>query len=243
MSFYQHVGSSVNPQRQREPHAHSINLDPENQYAFVADLGLDQILVYRFESIDGELKPNENFPYAKVKPGSGPRHFGFHPNGQFAYVINELNSTITAFRYESQRGGLEEIQTISTLPSDFEGNSYTAEVVVHPDGKTVYGSNRGHDSIAVFRCDPETGRLELVQIEPTQGKTPRNFAIDPTGTYLLAENQGSDTVVVFRIDPESGKLSATGHKLDVPSPVCIQFAKWGVEADVEEEEVEEEADK
>jgi 6-phosphogluconolactonase len=139
-------------------------------------------------------------------------------------VINELDSTITAFRYEPQQGKLESIQTVSTLPPDFDGVSYTAEVAVHPGGKFVYGSNRGHDSIAVFRVDPESGQLSLLQVEPTQGKTPRNFAVDPTGRYLLAENQDSDSIVVFRIEPDDGRLVATGHALEVPKPVCIKFA-------------------
>ena len=223
-SFHQHHGSSVNPRRQQQPHAHSINLDRENRYAIVADLGLDEILVYQLDAVSSELSRNSRFPELKVEPGSGPRHLSFHPTADYAYVINELNSTITALRYEPQPGRLEAIQTVSTLPPDFDGDSYTAEVVVHPSGKFVYGSNRGHDSIAVFRIEPESGQLQSVQIEPTQGKTPRNFAVDPTGNYLLAENQDSDTIVVFRIDPDSGRLTATGHTLEVPKPVCIKFA-------------------
>ena len=223
ISFHQHYGSSVNPQRQQQPHAHSINLDRDNRYAFVADLGLDQILVYRFDAVASELHRNKGFPLVKVKPGSGPRHLSFHPSADYAYVINELDSTITAFRYEPKQGRLELMQTVTTLPPDFDGASYTAEVVAHPSGKFIYGSNRGHDSIAVFRVDPDSGNLQLVQIEPTQGKTPRNFAVDPTGKYLLAENQDSDTIVVFRIDPDQGRLAATGHTLEVPKPVCIKF--------------------
>ncbi len=224
VSFWQHSGASVDPARQNAPHAHSINLDRDNRFAFVADLGLDQILVYQFEPVRGELRQHAKFPHVKLHPGAGPRHFSFHPSGEYAYVINELDSTITAFRYDTRSGRLEAIQTIGTLPDDFSGRNHTAEVVVHPNGHFVYGSNRGHDSIAVFRVDPESGKLEQVQIEPTQGKTPRNFAIDPTGNFLLAENQDSDTIVVFRIDSTSGQLNDTGHQLEVPSPVCVKFA-------------------
>jgi 6-phosphogluconolactonase len=189
----------------------------------VADLGLDQILVYRFDADGSELRPHDSFPKAEVEAGSGPRHLSFHPEADYAYAINELNSTITIFGYEPAKGRLEAIQTITTLPPDFDGENYTAEIVVHPSGKFVFGSNRGHDSIAVFRVNLESGKLDPVQVTATQGKTPRNFAVDPTGKYLLAENQDSDTIVVFRIDPSDGRLTATGHSLEVPKPVCIKF--------------------
>lgn len=220
-SSVQHTGSSVNPQRQKGPHAHSINLDGANRFAVVADLGLDKVLVYKFDSSKGTLEPNDP-PHASVAPGAGPRHFAFHPNGKLAYVINELHSTVTAFSYDADRGILTEIGTVPTLPEPVPGNS-TAEVVVHPSGKFLYGSNRGHNSIAVFTIDQASGKLTPVEHESTQGKTPRNFAIDPTGTFLLAENQGSDTIVVFKIDPTSGALDPTGHTLSVPSPVCVKF--------------------
>jgi 6-phosphogluconolactonase len=220
-AFIQHQGSSVNPRRQQGPHAHSINLDAANRFAFVADLGLDKILIYRFDAAAGTLAANEP-AWAAVAPGAGPRHFAFHPSGKFAYVINELHSTLTAFRYDAVRGALEEVQTVPTLPEPVEGNS-TAEVQVHPSGKFVYGSNRGHDSIAVFAVDADTGRLTLVEHEATQGKMPRNFGVDPTGRFLLACNQGSDTIVSFRIDPETGALAPSGHQLDVPAPVCVKF--------------------
>ncbi|HEU4751893.1 MAG TPA: lactonase family protein, partial [Armatimonadota bacterium] len=218
----QHHGSSVDPQRQEGPHAHSINVAPDNRFAFAADLGLDKILIYRFDAARGTLTPNEP-AFAKVAPGSGPRHFAFHPNGRHAYVINEMKSTVTAFDYDPKRGALAEIQTLSTLPADFHGGSSCAEVQVHPSGKFLYGSNRGHNSIAMFRIDPATGKLTAIGHEPTGGKTPRNFGIDPTGKYLLAANQDSDSLVVFRIDPESGRLTPTGSRVEVPMPVCVRF--------------------
>ncbi len=220
--FVQHKGSSVNPRRQEGPHAHSINLDAANRFAVVADLGLDQLLVYRFDPTKGTLTANEP-PSASVAAGSGPRHFAFHPTVKYAFAINELTSTLTAFSYDSQKGVLKQLQTLSTLPQDFKGNNSTAEVQVHPSGKFVYGSNRGHDSIAIFAFDPETGKMTAAGHESTQGKTPRNFALDPTGTYLLAENQASDSIVVFRIDSKTGALKATGHKVEIPSPVCVRM--------------------
>jgi 6-phosphogluconolactonase len=220
-SFIQHKGSSVNPGRQKEPHAHCVTLSPDNRFLMVADLGLDQIVVYRFDAAKGMLTPGDP-PFAKVNPGAGPRHLTFHPGGGFAYVINEIQSTLTAFAYDAGKGVLKEIQSISTLPEGFTGQSSTAEVELLPSGKVLYGSNRGHDSIAVFSVDP-AGKLTLVEETPSGGKVPRNFAIDPTGTFLLAANQKSDNVVAFRIDPKSGRLMPTGEKLDVPSPVCIKF--------------------
>ena len=220
-AFVQHTGSSTNPQRQKEPHAHSINLDAANRFAVAADLGLDKVLVYRFDTAKGTLSPNEP-PSASVKAGSGPRHFAFHPKGRNAYVINEIASTVTAFKYDTAKGVLTELQTLSTLPKDFTGTSHTAEVQVHPSGKFLYGSNRGHDSIAVFAIEAN-GSLRYVENTPTGGSTPRNFGISPDGKYLLAANQKSDNVVVFRIDPKSGRLTSTGHSLEVPSPVCVKF--------------------
>lgn len=217
----QHEGSSVHP-RQTAAHPHSIFLDPDNAFAFVPDLGLDKIMIYRFLNDSGRLIPNET-PWVELAPGSGPRHFAFHPDGQLAYVINELASTITAFNYDSNVGVLTEFQTITTLPEDFEGESWTAEILVHPTGKFVYGSNRGHDSIAIFNVDPANGRLTLVGFEPTQGGHPRNFAMEPTGTYLYAENRDSDNIVAFRIDQETGMLQPTGHVTNIPRPVCIKM--------------------
>jgi 6-phosphogluconolactonase len=225
-AFIQHQGSSVNPQRQKEPHAHSMNLDAANRFAFAADLGLDKVLIYRFDPNQGTLAPNDPAA-AAVAPGAGPRHFAFHPSGRWAYVINEIDSTVTAFSYDAKTGALKSVQTISTLPERFTGNSSTAEIQVHPSGKFLYGSNRGDDSLAIFRIDPDTGRLTSVGRQPTQGKTPRGFGIDPTGTFLLAANQDSDSVVVFRIDPETGELRPTGQVVEVPKPVCVQFMLGG----------------
>jgi 6-phosphogluconolactonase len=221
-AFIQHTGSSVNPQRQKEPHAHSINLDAANRYAFVADLGLDKIMIYRFDPEKGSLTPNDP-PFAKVPPGGGPRHFAFRPNGKNAYVCNEMTSTVTAFSYDASKGTLTELQTISTLPQDSTGNNNsTAEIQVHPSGKFVYCSNRGHNSVAVFSADTD-GKLTHVENESTRGKTPRNFGIDPTGKYLIAANQDSDTLAVFRIDQSTGALESVGQPVASPKPVCVKF--------------------
>jgi 6-phosphogluconolactonase len=224
-SFIQHKGTSVDPKRQEAPHGHSINLDAANRYAVAADLGLDQVLVYKFDAAQGTLAPNDP-PFARVASGAGPRHFAFHPTGRFGYVINEMGNTVTAFAYDAEHGILKEIQSITTLPEDFKGTSYTAEVQVHPTGKFLYGSNRGHDSLAIYTIDPDSGRLTAVGFEKTGGKTPRNFGIDPTGTYVLACNQASDNVVVFRVDQNTGELKPTGHTLAVPAPVCVKMLPW-----------------
>jgi 6-phosphogluconolactonase len=225
----QHRGQGAGRGRQSGPHAHSINLDAANRYAFVADLGLDEILVYAFDPARGRLSPHQP-PFAKVAAASGPRHFAFHPEGRFGYVINERARSVTAFAYDPDNGTLSEIQTITTLPADFKGRGSTAEVQVHPTGKFLYGSNRGHDSIAIFAIDQTTGKLTSVGFEPTQGKTPRNFAIDPTGSLLLAENQDSNTIVVFRIDPQDGTLKPTGQTVKVSQPVCIKMIPKPVSA-------------
>jgi 6-phosphogluconolactonase len=221
-AFIQHHGTSVDPRRQEGPHAHSMLLDAANRFAFAADLGLDKILIYRFDSNKGTLTPNSP-AYAAVKPGSGPRHTAFHPNGHYAYVINEMGSTVTAFSYDAKTGALKSLQSVSTLPQGYTGDSTTAEVQLSPDGKFLYGSNRGHDSIVIFSIDPKTGLLTYVGHQSTEGKTPRNFCIDPSGTYLLAANQDSDSIVVFRIDPQTGLLSPTGNTAEVSMPVCIEM--------------------
>jgi 6-phosphogluconolactonase len=225
-AFVQHQGSSVDPRRQRGPHAHSINLDAANRFALAADLGMDRVLIYRFDPSRGSLTPNDP-PAAPVAPGSGPRHSAFHPNGRLYYVLNEMNSTVTAFRYDRNAGALTQVQTLSTLPEGSDTRNSTAEVQVHPSGKYLYSSNRGHDSIAMFRIDADTGRLTPLGHQPTGGRTPRNFGIDPTGTYLLAANQNSDSIVVFRIDPETGRLTPTGHTVEAPTPVCVKFMSTG----------------
>lgn len=223
-SAIQHKGHSVNPARQKEPHAHSINVDLNNHFGMAADLGLDKVLVYRLDPAASKLSANEP-PSVSVKPGSGPRHFAFHPGGKFAYVINEILCTVTAFAYDPQYGRLTERQTITTLPAGVKlvPEFSTAEVQVHPSGKFVYGSNRGHDSITVFAVNHGDGTLRFVQNQSTLGKIPRGFGIDPTGKFLLAGNQDSHTITVFRIDPQTGKLTATGDKLEVGSPVCVKF--------------------
>lgn len=222
----QHTGSSVDRGRQDAPHAHSINVDPDNRFAIAADLGLDKLFVYRFDAAKGTLVPNDP-PATKVAPGAGPRHFAFHPSGRFGYVINEMGSSVTALAYDAERGVLRELQTIGTLPAGFTGANTTAEVQVHPSGKFLYGSNRGHDSIAIFTIDPTTGRLKAAGHQPTQGKMPRNFGIDPAGHYLLAANQDSGSIVVFRIDAETGRLDPTGNLVNVPKPVCVKLLPAG----------------
>ncbi|HEV8058697.1 MAG TPA: lactonase family protein [Gemmataceae bacterium] len=223
----QHEGSSADKQRQGEPHAHSINVDKANRFAFAADLGCDKIFVYRLDPLKGTLTPNDP-PSVALPPGSGPRHFAFHPSGKFAYAINEIALTIAMFAYDAERGVLEPKQTISTLPPDAKGPDFsTAEVVVHSSGKFVYGSNRGHNSITVFAVDEATGKLSYVQNQAEGIKTPRNFNIDPTGQYLLVANQDGDSVIVFKIDTRSGKLTPTGISVDVPKPVCVKFVPVG----------------
>ena len=221
-SVVQHEGSSVHPTRQKEPHAHSILLDAANRYAFAPDLGIDKIMIYRFDDKAGKLLPNDP-PFASCEPGSGPRHLAFHPNGKYAYVIEELSCTVTAFAYDAGAGTLKPLQRIRTLPEGFTGASTCAEVQVHPAGRFLYGSNRGHDSIVAFAIDEKTGELRLLGHEPTQGRTPRNFALDPSGTFLLAANQDSDTVVSFRINPDTGALTPTGQVCRVPTPVCLKM--------------------
>ena len=220
-AFVQHTGKGAT-KRQDAPHAHSINLDAANKFAFVADLGLDKVLVYRYDPAKGTLTANDP-PAGIVPPGSGPRHFAFHPAGKYAYAINEMGNTVTAFSYDPEHGVLKELQTVTTLPADFKGNSYTAEVVVHPSGKFLYGSNRGHNSIAVFAIDESTGKLTPAGHQGEGIKTPRNFNIDPTGTYLLVASQDGDNISVFRIDPKTGALKATGNVTEVPAPVCVKF--------------------
>jgi 6-phosphogluconolactonase len=220
--FIQHKGTVFDPRRQGKPHAHSVNLDKANRFAAVADLGLDRIFFYKFDPIQGKLAPNDP-PAAKVKDRSGPRHFAFHPDGKHAYVINEINCTVTAFDYDPDHGTLTEIQTIPTMPVAVGRGHSTAEVVVHPSGKFLYGSNRGHDTLAVYTIDPGTGRLTNVEYKPTGGKTPRNFAIDPTGSYVLAENMGSDNIVVFHVDSATGALEPTGQVVEVPKACCVKF--------------------
>ena len=221
--WVQHVGSSVNPDRQGEPHGHSFTPDPANRFALACDLGLDQVLVYGLDLENGMLPPADP-PFATVHAGAGPRHLDFHPNGRTVYVINEIGNTITVFAYDQEVGAMNELQTIPTLPPDFEPTSHTADVHVHPNGKFVYGSNRGHDSIVIYGVNDADGTLTFFGHQSTLGEVPRNFVIDPTGTFLLAANQDTDSIVTFRIDAESGELNPTGHVASVPTPVCLKFA-------------------
>ena len=219
----QHRGSGPDPRRQDGPHAHSINLDQSGRYAVAADLGLDRLFVYRFDPEAGTLTANDP-PSAAVEAGAGPRHFAFHPDGRHAYVINEMASTVTALDYDAERGTLTPSETVSTLPEGFDGSNTTADVHVHPSGRFLYGSNRGHDSIAIFAIDIDSGALRPAGHCSTGGRTPRNFSIEPSGRFLLAANQDSDSIVAFRIDPETGALEPTGARVEVPKPVCILFA-------------------
>ena len=215
-----HAGSSIGP-RQKGPHAHSVNLSADNRFVLVPDLGLDQVMIYRLDPAKGTLTANDP-PFVPVTKGSGPRHFAFHPNGRFSYVLSEMGSQVSVFSYDSAGGTMKELQTISTLPKDFSGTNNSAEVFVHPNGKFLYASNRGHDSIAVFAIDPQ-GMLTLTEHVSTQGKIPRGFAIDPTGAYLLAANQNTNNAVLFKIAQQTGRLTATGDDLKIPSPVCVIF--------------------
>lgn len=218
----QHRGSSVNTDRQRGPHAHSIDLDAENRFAVSADLGADRLFVYRFEPATGQLLAGLH-PAVAAEPGAGPRHFAFHPGKPFGFAINELSSTITTFGWDAKRGALKTMGRVSTLPPGYRGSNSTAEIRVHPGGRFLYGSNRGHDSIAVYRIGQETGTLTLVEHERTRGRTPRSFTIDPTGQWLVAANQGSDTLAVFRINDRDGSLTPVGGLAAVGSPVSVVF--------------------
>ena len=223
-SFIQHHGSSVNPLNQKGPHAHCIVADPANRFALACDLGLDKVLVYKLDANTASLTTN-NPAFAACAPGVGPRHLAFHTSGKFAYVINEMGCSITAFGYDADHGALSEIQTISTLA---EGQSPDpsfsgAEVVVHPSGKFLYSSTRGLDVISLFSVDERTGKLARTENVPSGGKTPRNFSLDPTGRFLLAANQNSDNVVVFRIDSGTGRLTPTGQSVEVGNPSCVLF--------------------
>ncbi len=224
VSVLQHEGSSVHPRRQAGPHAHSINFSPDNRFAYVCDLGLDQVLIYRVDAESGALTPNEP-AFALTPVGGGPRHLAFHPGGQFVFVNNELSMTVTVFTQDAATGALTAVETVSTLPEG-EGPAdglSTAEVVAHPNGRFVYVSNRGHDSIAVFACDPETGKLTLVQNAPAEGEIPRNFNLDPSGRWMLVAHQKSNSVAVLKVETETGKLTPTGQKHEIGAPVCVRF--------------------
>jgi 6-phosphogluconolactonase len=225
-AFVQHSGSSVNRDRQEAPHAHFIETDNDNRFVFVADLGLDELLVYRFDAQKGSLMPAKS-PFVKVAPGSGPRHVAFAPSGRFVYLVNEMASTVTVFSYDGVSGRLSEKQTISTLPPDFKGENTTAEIAVDATGRFLYVSNRGDDSMAVFASSGADGRLSQVERVATGGKTPRNFAIDPTGRWLFAANQDSNDIQLFHIDGDTGRLTRAPESIKVGSPVCVIFVPAG----------------
>ena len=220
----QNSGSGADKQRQSGPHAHSANIARNHKFMLLADLGLDEILVFKLDAAKGTVAPNDP-PFGKLAPGSGPRHLAFSTNGKFAYVISEMLCTVTAFRWDAAHGKLDEFQTVSTLPAGYSGPKSTAEIEAHPNGKFLYGSNRGNNTIALFDIDAASGKLTLVDGFPSGGKTPRNFAIDPTGAFLFAAHQDSDNIAGFKIDPKTGRLTATGDSVEVGAPVCVVFVR------------------
>jgi len=211
-----------NKERQEGPHAHWIEASPDNRFLLVADLGLDEVLIYRFDAATGSVTPSQP-AFARLKPGAGPRHAAFNRSGKLLFVASEMDSTVTSFSWDAKKGALKETGAVSTLPAGYSGRNEVAEIAVHPNGKFLYVSNRGNESIAVFAIHQGNGALTLVAHVPTGGKEPRHFAIDPSGQYLLAENQLSDSIAAFRIDATTGKLTATGEAVSVPSPVCVTF--------------------
>jgi 6-phosphogluconolactonase len=220
-AFVQHKGSSVNKERQEGPHAHAAVFSPDNRFVIVADLGLDQLLVYRFDAAAGTLGGDPQI--VRAVPGAGPRHLVFDATGRYLYVINELQSTVVAYAYDAANGALSEAQIVSALPKGFPRTSEAAEIEMHSSGRFLFASNRGNDSVAVFAINPKDGTLTPVEIDSSGGKTPRNFVLDPTGAWLLAANQDSDDIVVFRVDPSTGHLTRSGPELHVTSPVCVRF--------------------
>jgi 6-phosphogluconolactonase len=225
-AFVQHIGVSLDPNDPRHAHAHSIRFDPGHRFALLADLGIDKIFVYRLNPKTGALTPNDP-PFASVAPGSGPRHTAFDPRGRYVYVINQTANSITRFGWDSDRGALTQFETVSTLPEGFKGQNTGAEILVHPNGKFLYATNRGYNSVAVFSVRADTGRLTPVQHISTQGKTPRNAEFDPTGKWLLVSNQDSNNAVVFRIDQSTGQLTKNGDPVPVPAPFCERFLPAG----------------
>jgi 6-phosphogluconolactonase len=217
----QHQPPTGPHKNQDKPHAHSFLPAPDNRYVFSADLGTDKVYGYQLDVASGQLRP-QAVPAFVTKPGAGPRHLTFHPNGRWAYLENELNSTVTALAYDAKAGTFREIETESTLPAGFAGDNSGADVHVSPDGRFLYTSNRGDNSLAVFSIAPADGRLALVQHVSTQGKTPRNFALDPSGRVLLVANQNSDNIFTYTVDKQTGKLTPTGKSVAVPSPMFVE---------------------
>ena len=220
VSQVEHVGSSVHD-RQKGPHPHGVAFALAGRFLCVADLGTDHVDLLQFD----EQNELTTCSFWKAAPGAGPRHVAFHPNGKWLYAIHELNSTISALQFDAESGQLSEIETVTTLPSGFDGTNYTAEVVVHPSGQFVYGSNRGHDSTVVFQVDPDNGRLQAIQHEPTRGQHPRYVGINPNGTIYLAANMNSDSVVSFFVNQSLGALAPTGHEIEVEKPMCVVFVR------------------
>lgn len=221
VSSNRHWGKGVNAQRQEAPHVHSTVLSPDNKYLFVQDLGIDKIITYAFDDKTGSIAPKDS---VKLNDGAGPRHFEFHPDGKWAYLIEELSGAVTAFGYED--GKLQKVQTISALPENFTQTFTTADIHVSGDGKFLYATVRdASNTIAIFKIDENTGRLSLVGHQSTLGKTPRNFNFDPSGNYLLVANQNSDNIVIFKINRQTGMLTDTGNRINVGSPVCIKWTK------------------
>ncbi|RIX53644.1 lactonase family protein [Paenibacillus nanensis] len=218
LDVHQHAGGSVDPERQDRPHPHSSFYSPDGRYLLVQDLGLDEIIVYKLNADTGKLSRHGA---TKLHGGAGPRHLTFHPNGKWVYVINELDSTVTGLAFDAETGSLQPFQTISTLPLDFEGENGCAEIAISADGRYVYGSNRGHDSIVVYAVNAESGELTLVQHHPTGGGHPRHFALTPCGDYLLVANRDANNIVTLRVNKESGMLSATGQEIEASKPVCV----------------------
>ncbi|MEX0745068.1 MAG: lactonase family protein [Phycisphaeraceae bacterium] len=221
-SIIQHTGSSVHPRRQQQPHAHAIQPHPAGGFAFVADLGADRLVVYRYDDQTGGLDLHDAGSF-DAAPGAGPRHFAFHPTLNVIYLINELDSTVAALRFDASAGRLEALQTVTTLPDDFQDVNYPSEVAVHPAGRFLYGANRGHDSLAVFEISGATGELALTEIVPIEGDFPRHFAIDPTGQFLIAAHQKSNDLSIFRLDPDSGRPAFTGQQVPLGTAMCVLY--------------------
>jgi 6-phosphogluconolactonase len=221
-SFFQHSGSSADPQRQKGPNAHCFVISPDGKHAFAADLGIDKVMIYTLDAATAKLAPNTAQPFAQLTPGSGPRHLTFHPSGKLVYLINELANTITVFDWNASEGTLKEKQTITTLPKDFTGKSYTADLKITPDGKHLYGTNRGHDSLASYRI-ADDGTLTLLTIQPSGGKGPQNLLITPDGRWLLCANMPGNNVVVFQIDSATGAITTKGDPVEVPMASCIRW--------------------
>ena len=220
--YIKHEGSGPNANRQEAPHAHCVVTDLENQYVFVVDLGIDRVMIYKLDHATGKLALHG---WAETPPGAGPRHLTFHPSGRFAFVVNELSSTAMVFAYDAEEGTLETLDIVSTLPEDFDGSNTCAAIHVHPSGRFVYASNRGHDSIVVLAFNEETGKFTVIAHESTQGKNPRDFTVDPNGMFLLAAHQDTHDIITFRINQQNGRLDPTGQVINVPAPVCL---KWNV---------------